>query len=90
MKTGDYLHFPKVSKLMRTVQVLFSVWVEACTHLGGLLNVISAELSYCCCKTCLWQVWTAWSKKLNVMWQDLVQQILTTFQAKSYHQLSSC
>jgi len=29
-------------------------------------------------------------QKLTVMWQDLVEQILTRLQAKSYHQLSSC
>lgn len=67
--------FPKSVNWRELCRSHFGLWVEMFAHLDGLLHVTAAELSYCCCKTCLWQAWTAWSKKLNVLWQDLVKQI---------------
>lgn len=43
MKTGDYLHFPKVSKLMRTVQVSFQSSGGGMSTIGWL-----AECDFSC------------------------------------------
>lgn len=54
--------FPKSVNWWELCRSHFSVRVEVCARLDGLLHVSSAELSYCCHKTCLWQAWTAWAK----------------------------
>lgn len=73
---------------MRTVQVSFTLWAECEFQLSS---------AYCCSKICSSAICSktvarmgTLEKKLNVVWQDLVQKILVRLQAKSYLQLSSC